>query len=729
MSINDPHLLDLFASSIEKNTAVINTSLIELEKAPDNNEIINNIMRAAHNIKGAAALVAFQELRDLSHYIENVMVDINKQEIVVTPPLISALLNSIDIIKNIKNEFVDGTEITETNTIKLEIEKAKSKEKPEKEPDNKSIAKGSEGSENRNAGIEKNTNNSFHIKDSIQNLDSESRNIFIADLEEYIRLINQGLIKLEKKQDDKETINSIMRFAHNIKGSSSMIGFNRMKELMHAIETIMSQINKGEIKITPVIISKLLSTLDVAAALKDEFVQNRTDTNIADILEVVLSLDAQKKGKENKEFQLSRHNKGTKVYEKTDIKADLKLEPIQQVKFSIKLIEDMINLTRELTIMEAQLTELFNSFTVGLDSSYSSKINESTEIINFMGQSIRFIQEKFMKSKMMPVSVILRNYPRMVRDLEHSLNKKINLIIENQDTRMDQNIAEELNNPLIHIIRNSADHGIEMPEERIRIGKSETGVIKISTFQKNEQIIIMIEDDGRGIDEEAVLTSAVSIGLISKAESENLTKAQIINFIFHPGFSTSKKATDVSGRGVGMDVVKDYIKKINGTIEVMSEKGKGTKIMLRIPSTMTIIPSVIVEVNGKIFCIPAINVVKVLHISQEEINLKEKEETLINEDGTIIPVVRLQNGNEENEERQPEKLYVVVIGFAERKVGVLVDRVLKSQKIVIKPLGETLLKLKNIQGTSILEDGKIGFVLNCPRIVSDSYSEKLFGNY
>jgi len=697
MNISDPHLLELFVSSIDKNTSAIDAGLLELENQPENTDIINELMRSAHNIKGTSNLVGFAVLKDLSHSIENVMIDISAKKLSVSQLLISTLLKAEDLIKVLKNDFITEQPISEITGIISELEKLRAQQ-----------------TENQSKNE---TPKTFDI-------DPESLSIYISDLEESIENINSALLQLEKNVQDKKNIESIMRFAHNIKGSSSMVGFTKMKELTHAIETIMSDISKDKIKVTSKLISTLLKALDTIINLKNEFKKGNITTDTSNIINELIAVSTQSFGSSAKDSSNTPiKNKEQSSDKKINIlqKSDVKIEPVQQVKFNIKSIENMINLTRELTIVEAQLTETLNSMAVFSDASFTSKINQSVEMIFFMGKSIRLIQDEFMKSKMTPFSILLKNFPRMVRDLENSLNKKINLVIETSGTRLDQNIAEEITNPLIHIVRNSADHGIECPKERIKSNKPEVGTIKIYAYQKSEQIIITIEDDGKGIDEDQILSSAISKGLVSRDEAPSLSKSQIINYIFHPGFSTSKNVTEISGRGVGMDVVKEHIKKVNGTIELSTEKGKGTKIMLRIPSTMTIIPSVISDINGKILCIPAINVVKVLYITPSEIKEKDQTELLII-DGMAVPLIRLHSDIGGNPREYRGKYYAVVIGLAEKKIAILVDKLLKEQKIVVKPFGEILCSLKNLMGTTILEDGKIGFVLNVSNLVSNSYA-------
>lgn len=544
-------------------------------------------------------------------------------------------------------------------------------------------------------------------------LDEESLNLFILDLEDDIDKIDNGLLELESNGQEPSLINRIMRAAHNIKGSSGMVGFNKMREITHAIETVMVEVNNHKVKVTRSLISLLLKCMDRIKLLKDQFLKGSVDIEVSDLVEELkkVGLEQDSPKENNEEFRGKKESK-------TGIPA-IRPESVQNVKIKVKVIEGMINQIRELIISQTQLFQMNKS----LKKQYikDPRFKESLEMLEFLGRGIRRLQDELLQSSMTSIEVVFKNFPRMVRDLEVSLNKGINLVIENTDTRLDKNIAEEISNPLIHIIRNSADHGIELSGDRLKSGKAEKGTIRISTLQKGEQIIITVEDDGRGIDEEKVLDSAVKKGLITGEEAKRFTKREAINLIFHPGFSTADKVSEVSGRGVGMDVVLDHIEKINGTIEIESEKGKGTKITLKIPSTMSVIPSILIEINKKVLCLPAVNVDSVLSISPEDIKIEQAKE-FINVNDMSIALVRLHNKFGGNPKKYGGKYYIVVVGFVEKKVAILVDRLAGSQRTIVNSLGNFLGKVRNIAGTTILEDGKIGLVLDAADLVSKNYS-------
>lgn len=549
-------------------------------------------------------------------------------------------------------------------------------------------------------------------------------NLFIMDMEEDIDRIDNGLLVLESNSNDPNIINTIMRAAHNLKGSSSMVGFEQMREITHAMENVMVEIKNSKLKVTRTVISLLFKCLDRIKVLKEEFINGEVKTGVSDLVEQLknvnqLVTNEEEAVKTSEEMLANKVDKTIPKAAGTNQDQGKLAESVRSVKVRTKTIENMINQISDLTILQTQLRYQIKALMIKHEEKIQLK--ESLEMIETIGKNIKRLQDELMQLKAIPLEAVLKKFPRMVRDLEMSLNKKIEIIIETGGTMLDQNIAEEITNPLVHIVRNSADHGIEFPEERIKAGKPEKGTIKLNAWQRSGQIIITVEDDGRGIDEEKVLNSAIEKGLVKPEDAERLAKHDIINLIFHPGFSTARQVSEISGRGVGMDVVKNAIEKISGTLEIETEKGKGTKITLRIPSTMSVIPSILTEINGKILCIPSVNVNAVLSISLDKIiSTSAKELVVIND--TVLDLIRPHYKFGGEPKKHGNMYYIVIVGLAQKRVAILIDRLLGSQKIIVKPLGNYLGKIENIMGTTILENGRIGFVLDVPELIANNYT-------
>ena len=712
MNIADEHLKNLFVNSMEENLDLIDDGLIKLEDNVDDKELINSIMRAAHSLKGSSSLVGFTKLKDIMHAIESVMVDINNQKTRVSRPLVSLLLEGIDRVKLLKEQFFEGTITVEVSDLIEKLETARLQE-INNDPQKTISTDGQNISDNNKEEITEVTIITAQELELIE-LDNDMIAMFVSELEEDIEKIDNGLMELENNGEDTDLINGIMRAAHNIKGSSGMVGFTSMKELTHAVESVMVDINAKKIEVNRTIISLLLESIDRIKLLKEQFVEKNINSEVSDLVEKLTKVREQDSGVKEKTPTVASNMANN---QKQNAPTKVKLENVQNVKIKVKAVESMVNQISDLIIYQSQLVEI--NKTLKRQYMKEKRFKETLEILENVGRDIRILQDELMQSTMMSMEIVFRNFPRMVRDLETSLNKNMSLIIENADTKLDKSIAEEISNPLIHIIRNSADHGIESPEERRKAGKPEKGTIKLSAWQKSEQIIISIEDDGKGIDEEKVLNSAIKKGLISSEEAKKYTKQEAINLVFHPGFSTAEKVSDISGRGVGMDVVKTHIEKINGTIELKSEKGKGTKIILKIPSTMSIIPCIVTKINNKMICLPSINVNKVLSITPEDIQDREAKEFIISDD-ISIPLVRLHSKFGGNPKDFRGNFYVVIIGLVEKRIAILVDRLLGSQKIVVKSLGEYLGKVTNVAGATILENGRVGVVLDIADVVSSN---------
>ncbi len=712
----DQESMNLYISDLEEDIERIDSGLLELENKGHDLELINSIMRAAHNIKGSSSMVGFGRMKELTHAVEAIMVKANEGNINIDRPLISLLLTCMDRIRMLKEEFRQGCVTTDTSDLVQEISERL-----------RQTSKGDRGEtgedkvepENNGQGISVD-NREKPENTPVMELDQESMNLYISDLEEDIERIDKGLLELESKGQSPELVNSIMRSAHNIKGSSSMVGFGRMKELTHAIESVMVKVNNGDINIDRPLISLLLESMDSVRLLKEEFAKEKIQTEVDQLVQKLRGIKKEIGTAEEKRKPLDAAVQ-TPVNTKpvpTELPKE-KFENVQNVKIRVKSIEEMVNQISEMVICQTRLMQINKS----LRRQYMKepKFKEAAQFLEIIGKTIGKLQDELMQSRMITMDIVFKNFPRMVRDLELSLQKNIELIIENSQTRLDKNIAEEITNPLVHIIRNSADHGIELPEERLKAGKPERGTIRISTWQKSEQIIISVEDDGKGIDEEKVLASAIKKGLITQEKAKELSRQEAVNMIFHPGFSTAEKVSDVSGRGVGMDVVKTHIEKINGTVEIVTEKGKGTKITLKVPSTMSVVPCIITEINTKMLCLPSINVNKVLTITANDIKKKESKEIVVIDD-VAVPLIRLHEKFEGTPRDYRGKYYVVILGLVEKRAAILVDRLLGSQKVIVRPLANYLGEVHDIAGTTILEDGKIGFVLDVAEIVSSKWA-------
>ncbi|MBF0517924.1 MAG: chemotaxis protein CheA, partial [Nitrospirae bacterium] len=383
----------------------------------------------------------------------------------------------------------------------------------------------------------------------------------------------------------------------------------------------------------------------------------------------------------------------------------------QTIRVDVERLDNVLNLVGELVLARNRLMKVVSNLELKYtDNADVAPLAELTAFINLITTDL---QLAVMKTRMQPVRKVFNKFPRMVRDLARSLKKDVELNLSGEETELDKSIIEEIGDPLVHLVRNSVDHGIEMPEVRTAAGKPRGGTVLLSAYQEGNNIVLSIEDDGKGIDVEMLKEKIVEKGLGSPEELERLSSKEILDYIFMPGFSTAKVVSDVSGRGVGMDVVKTNISKLNGTITIETEKGKGSKFLLRLPLTLAIIQALMVGVGNEVFAVPLASVVETVRIDQSNIKTIRGQETVIlrNE---IVPVHRLANKFfiPPASTNGGIKMYLVVILIGEKKFGMMVDKLFGQEEVVIKSIEGFSNSSEGIAGATITGDGKVVLILD-----------------
>ncbi|AEH07384.1 chemotaxis protein CheW [Methanothermococcus okinawensis] len=377
----------------------------------------------------------------------------------------------------------------------------------------------------------------------------------------------------------------------------------------------------------------------------------------------------------------------------------------QTVRINIEKLDKLMNLVGELVINRANFTQIANKY----------NIKELHNAVNRLNMLATELQEEVMAMRMIPVSFIFNRFPRTVRDTSKALNKEVELIIEGSDIELDRTVLDELAEPLTHIIRNSLDHGIETPEEREKKGKPRKGTLKLVATRERNHVLITIEDDGKGIDPEIIKKKAVEKGIISEDDANKLSDQEAINLVFLPGFSTAEKVSDVSGRGVGMDVVKSKIESLGGSVSLYSEKEKGTKIILQLPLTMAIILALLIKLRDQVYAIPLTSVLDVTHVKKEDISNLEGQDAIIYRNH-ILPVIWLRDILNDYSAEESEDVYIIVIERNSGKLGVVVDDVIGREEIVVKPLTGILKNIHGLAGATILGDGRVALILDLNNI-------------
>lgn len=587
------------------------------------------------------------------------------------------------------------------------------------------------------------TNNEFSS-------DPEMFKDFMLNCDELMTNLDENVLRLEQEPDNKEIIEEIFRAAHTLKGGAGMFGYQAIEKVMHAMENLFDLIRKGALKADGAVTDVVLKGLDVLRILI-EAVRSQAKSGF-DITEIVANIQAVASGRKVNSGIKSGGNRATETKKnavkseasdrenkeskdaKSDDHGDAKKKGDQStIRVDLSRLDTLVNLVGELVIDRTRFATIEENLRTS--RSVSKMAGHMTETTQLFGRHLLEIQDIIMKLRMVPIGNALNKFPRVVRDLSRSLGKEIDINIVGEGTELDKTLVEQIGDPLVHLIRNACDHGIEMPEERIATGKSSRGRVTLAATQEGNQINIIIADDGKGMDPERIRKKAAEKGLIS--EDANLSEQDIFNLIFEPGFSTAEKVTTVSGRGVGMDVVKKQISKLKGTVDIRSVVGKGSTITIQLPLTLAIVESLLIRAKEQIYALPLSAVIESIRIKPTEIQRVGDSEIIKLRD-QVLPLIHLgellslaqgvgnqwyrATNNEDNmvlsglKSRNRDRLFVVVVGTGEKRFGIVVDSLLNQQEMVIKSMGVIMAGVPCFAGGAVLGNGEVVLVLDVPEL-------------
>lgn len=648
---------------------------------------------------------------------------------------------------------------------------------------------------------------------------SQFHAIFFEECSEGIEAMESGLLNLEDGQSDAETINTIFRAAHSIKGGAGTFGFNDLAEFTHGMESMLDEMREGRRPITRDAVSLLLESVDCLRELvlccKDN--QEIDSDAIANLKQRLVSLPAEESESDNKstssieaESQTStagwcvsfhpyknlfysgndplrllrelhglgelevkvdvsglpdfaeldpeksylgweillkgdaskeqvsevfawvegdckleikaRTNRRTQWGRRADDNATLKYgrrqsdkealigQEVTTIRVGIDKVDELVNLVGELVITQS----IINRVCMDLDLVQAEKLSESLEQLD---RNTRDLQEQTMNIRMLPIDFAFQRLPRIVRDLSQTLEKKVELKFSGQSTELDKTVLEKIVDPLVHLVRNSLDHGIETPEQRRAKGKDETGVINVNAYHQGGNIIIEVSDDGAGLDQKKILEKAREKGLVEE-EEEELSVEQVQDMIFMPGFSTVVTVSDVSGRGVGLDVVRRNIADLGGMVEVVSEPDHGSKFTIRLPLTLAILEGLMVRVGGQVYILPLLAIVESVQIKKGQVNAVAGKAEFYQYRDEYLPVIRLHEVfNIETEVTNLEQGLLTIVDAGNKRIGLFLEEVLGQQQVVIKSLKKNFQQVEGISGATILGDGSVALILDVPGLV------------
>ena len=547
---------------------------------------------------------------------------------------------------------------------------------------------------------------------------------FLTETHEGLSAVDEALLRLERAPDDAPTLAEIFRQVHTIKGTCGFLGLSRLEKVGHAAETMLGLYRDGTLAVTPEGITLIFTAVDAIRKIVMGLEQNGQEPE-GDDAAVIAALDAAARG-ESLAVPAAQQPKAESAAEAPPVAAPISaVQPSrptesvaeagpaesvaaqQTIRVSVEVLEDLMTLVSELVLTRNQLLQLARASS---DSQLSVPLQRLSHITSEL-------QEGVMKTRMQPIGNAWAKLPRLVRDLANELGKKIELDMRGADTELDRQVLELIKDPLTHMVRNSGDHGLENPAERRAAGKPETGRILLNAYHQGGHIIIEIGDDGRGLPVEKIRAKALSQGLATEAELAQMNEHDVLRFIFRPGFSTAQQITSVSGRGVGMDVVKTNIERIGGTIELRSKEGRGTTFTIKIPLTLAIVSALIVQAGGERFAIPQIGVVELVRVGDEHEGSARiemiKDAPVLRLRDRLLPLVSLSALLQLREPTGAALTgYVVVMQVGANVFGIVVDRVFDTEEIVVKPVAPILRHITMFSGNTILGDGSVIMILD-----------------
>lgn len=771
---NNEELLKDFFIEAQMQVDTLEQNILVLENEPENDEAIDEIFRAAHTLKGGAATVQMLELSEFTHLIEDVLDAIRSDEVKINENIINTLLESIDIVKEmlsarnngaVYEEDISSTEAALRNL--LGEEEAKARTVPEEAPGKidkdigkeKRVEAAPAEAANREPGDEDDPESHslseyevLEMRDAAEEGQNIAKVLVYFDEDNPMNTVGgiqvfaalKGLGSVLKTVPDFELLYEDRYFpvvAYYLASNSDEQGIIGSIDLPDVTTDIQVQFVDGEAKPEAPKREETSAPQERSGAEEAKRVEEAEEPK-----------GEEKKPEKSKTTELQKSKVTSSVLRVDSRRIDSLLNLISEAvinkatfnQISSQFAEALIEFQTAETIYKEKQRELFDSlpeylqmiqsgtpvksvkkeifekygdiFTLfdSFENNLKNTINSFRGTSQILGRNTSELHEKVLQIRMVPISQIFSRFPRLVRDVSKNLHKKVKLNIEGEDTELDKSVIDDLLDPLIHCVRNSVDHGIEKPEDRAAAGKTEEGTVLLKASNEGNMILIEIVDDGKGIDVDVIKEKAIERGVIHP--NKDLSNIEAYNLIFEPGFSTAKEITNISGRGVGLDVVKKQIEKLNGSVQVWSEKGKGTKLTIKLPLTLAIIQGLLVRVGKEIYAIPITSVLDSHRIKPTEIKLIDNYEVFnVRED--VISLIRLnQLFRIPSEEKQGYK-FIVIVGSADKKMGLMVDSLIGEEDVVIKPLKDKYTNSPGIAGATILGDGTVSLIIDVSQLL------------
>lgn len=689
--------LSMFLEESIDNLQTLNESLLQLEQEPEDIDKLNEIFRVAHTIKGMAATMGFNEIAELTHKMEDVLSQFREGKLKVTQKVVTVLFRCLDTLEQMVNNISEGIEAS------VPIEDIISSLE--------SIVEGHNDEENSSSAANQGEISKEELKEDIQ-----ESNLSI-DVNEYdVNIIKQA----KDKGYEALQIKVVLDENTLLKSARAFLIFKGLEEFGEIIKCIPSaddlENENFDFEIEMIYLTHksieeireiLLNVSEVIEVIVDKLninfnknIENAENSNIKE--KTTENNNIKTKPAEKNVIKVEEVNQQIKPKEVEKNSEDKKQKKVHQsVRVDLERLDKFMNMVSELVIHRTRLEQISSNY----------KATDLNETLEQVARTTSDLQDLVMKIRMLPLETVFNRFPRMVRDLSVELDKDIDFIVRGAETELDRTVIDEIGEPLIHLIRNAADHGIESREQRMVKGKNQTGTIKLIAYQEGTKAIIKVEDDGGGIDVEKVRAKAHKVGI----NTDGMSEADIKNLIFAQGFSTNEVVTDISGRGVGMDVVKTKISSLGGTVDVISEMGKGSSFIIRLPLTLQIIQALLVKVGTETMAISLGYIDRVIDFNEKKVMKTDNKEVIVYNEN-VIPLIRVYE-KLEIPKANNGKSYIVIVKVGEKTVGLLVDGLLGQQETVIKSLGKTLKNSKEYIGATIYGDGLVTLILDVSALI------------
>lgn len=692
--------LEIFIDETKEHLQSLNEQLLILEKEPENESTINEIFRAAHTLKGMSGTMGYKRMQNLTHNMENIFSEIRNGKMSVTATIVDLLFKGLDALENylsnISSTGDEGTEEYADIISQLDVcLKQGLGEMPAAAP-----------AANGAAAVAVEEKAEVSADESAK---EKYRNFKYADHEKHA--MNEAIATGQHAYGITVFIQEtcLLKAARAFLVFKTLEGLGTVIKSEPAVQDIEDErfdFDFSMVLITKESLEAVKKAIMSVSEVDSVYLSEIKAEEIVMPKETVVEQKAETTGAAAT-AQATQAAPEKKPAEKTS-------KPVvnRSVRVDIEKLDDLMNLVSELIIAKNGLVSINNA-----DDSAKQDNSGFNEQIEYLERITTNLHTSVMKVRMVPLESVVNRFPRMIRDLSKKLDKKMELYISGEDTELDRTVIDEIGDPLLHLLRNAADHGLETNAERAALGKPETGSIILNAFQEGNNVVIEVKDDGKGIDAEKIKAKAIAKGTITAEQGDAMSDKEIIDLLFRPSFSTAEKISDVSGRGVGLDVVKTKIESLGGDVEVRTTLGQGSNFIIRLPLTLAIIQSLMVELGTEKYAIPLGSIQTIEDIPVSDVKYVQTKE-VINLRGTVIPLIRLNEVLDvESVKGKDENLTVVIVTKGDKLAGFVVDNLIGQQEIVIKSIGKYINNSKMISGATILGDGEVALILDVNTLV------------